>query len=69
MEIKNKWYLDNGGAIYLIKDQLLFYTKAQDPHWNRRDEIPRNDIMKTKCYRQRTFHTWDDIPNNCAMAF
>lgn len=68
-QIKNKWLLDAGGAIYLIKDQLLFYSESQDPTWGSSQKITRSQLEATKCYKQHTFNSWDDIPNDCAMSF
>lgn len=67
-KIKCKWNLDNGGSIYQIRDKIFFYNTQQDPQWNRGQELSREEILATKCYKQKEFKSWDDIPNNCAMA-
>lgn len=69
LKISCKWNLDSGGSIYEINGQLLFYTQSQDPCWTRGQEVPYNEVMKTKCYKQKEYRSWDDIPNDCSMSF
>lgn len=67
-EVKDKWHLDNGGAIYHILERIFFYNAQQDPCWERGQMLEKSEILATKCYKQRDFNSWDDIPNDCSRA-
>lgn len=63
--VEQKWNTDNGGMILAIKGQLLFYAKARYIYAG--GQYTLEELRGV--YKQRTFNSMDDIPNDCAMAF
>lgn len=63
-KVKQKWFTDNGGMILSVSDQLLFYGKRKDIQVG--EEYTLEELKGI--YKQRTFRSFDDLPNDCAMA-
>ena len=63
-KVKQKWFTDNGGMILSVSDQLLFYGKRKDIQVG--EEYTLEELKGI--YKQKTFHSFDDLPNDCAMA-
>ena len=68
-QVTNKWIGDLA-VIYSIKnladallpEVLLFYSKDDDPNFTYHQKA-------TEPYKMILFNSWDDIPNDMAMAF
>lgn len=67
LRIDSKWFA-GFSVIYEIKGQLLFYAKEKAPKWRAGDDIPYDEIMATKIYKQVPF-SLDSIPSDAAIAF
>lgn len=63
-KVKQKWFTDNGGMILAVSDQLLFYSKQKNITVG--EEYTADELKGI--YKQRTFNSMDDVPNDCAMA-
>lgn len=64
-KVKQKWFTDNGGMILSVSDQLLFYGERKNIQVGEEYTIKQ---LKGN-YKQRTFNSFDDLPDDCAMAF
>lgn len=75
-QVTNKWIGDLA-VIYSIKnladallpEVLLFYSKDDDPKFTYHQEMTIVQVETTKPYKMILFDSWDDIPNDMAMAF
>ena len=51
-----------------LRNDLFWYSGAQIPaQWHVGDVVTEEEFIKHKVYKMRTFNSWDDIPNDCAM--
>jgi len=64
-KVKQKWFTDNGGMILAVTNQLLFYKEQENIQVG--EEYTIEELRGI--YKQKTFHSSDDIPNDCSMAF
>lgn len=75
-QVTNKWIGDLA-VIYSIKnlanallpEVLLFYSKDDDPNFTYHQEMTIVQVEATEPYKMILFNSWDDIPNDMAMAF
>ena len=75
-QVTNKWIGDLA-VIYSIKnledallpEVLLFYSKDEEPNFTHHKEKTIEEIEATEPYKMVLFDSWDDIPNDMAMAF
>lgn len=64
-KVEQKWFTDNGGMILSVSDQLLFYQERKNIKVG--EEYTIGELKGI--YKQRTFNSFDDLPDDCAMAF
>lgn len=75
VKVVNKWYGDLA-TLYSIKNLeddtldpvLLFYSNGSVPKFIRDQEMPIEEVEKTRPYKMILFKSWDDVPNDMAMA-
>ena len=75
VKVVNKWYGDLV-TLYSIKNLeddtldpiLLFYSNGNVPKFIRDQEMTIEEVEKTRPYKMILFKSWDDIPNDMAMA-
>lgn len=75
IKVTNKWYGDFS-TIYSIKNLedeslepiLLFYNNERIPKFTRDQEMTIEEVENTRPYKMILFNSWDDIPNDMAMA-
>lgn len=78
IEVVNHWFNDSGDVeIVLLKpldkkrelrNDLFWYSENQRPMWERGTKLTDEEVMQTKCYKQRKFTSIEqDIPNDCYM--
>lgn len=66
-KVEQKWFIDNGGMILAVSDQLLFYREVKNIKVG--EEYTLEELEVEGIYKQKTFNSFDDLPNDCAMAF
>lgn len=77
--VVNHWYNDtNTAEIVLLRplnenrklrNDLFWYDGNHMPHWPAGTQLRDEDMLKTKCYKQRTFQSIEhDIPDDCYMS-
>lgn len=64
-KVEQKWFTDNGGMILAVSDQLLFYREVKSIKVG--EEYTLEELKGI--YKQKTFNSFDDLPDDCAMAF
>lgn len=75
IKVTNKWYGDFS-TIYSIRNLenkelepvLLFYNNESVPKFIRDQEMTIEEVENTRPYKMILFNSWDDIPNDMAMA-
>lgn len=75
VKVTNKWEGDFV-VIYSIQNMedenlaplLLFYNIKKAPKFKNKQEFTIEEIEKTGFYKVVKFNSWDDIPNDVAMA-
>lgn len=75
IKVTNKWYGDLA-TIYSIRNLedeilepvLLFYSNGSVPNFIRNQEMTIEEVENTRPYKMILFNSWDDIPNDMAMA-
>lgn len=78
LQVVNHWYNDaNTTEIVLLRpldenrklqNDLFWYDGDHMPHWPVGTTLCDEDVLQTKCYKQRTFQSIKhDIPNDCYM--
>jgi hypothetical protein len=75
IKVTNKWYGDFS-TIYSIRNLeneelepvLLFYNNESVPKFIHGQEMTIEEVENTRPYKMILFNSWDDIPNDMAMA-
>lgn len=75
IKVTNKWYGDFS-TIYSIRNLeneelepvLLFYNNESVPKFIRYQEMTIEEVENTRPYKMILFNSWNDIPNDMAMA-
>ena len=75
-QVINKWIGDLA-VIYAIKNPddstlkpiLLFYSNTKDPKFKAKEIRSLQSFQDSGFYKSCLFESWDDIPNDVAMAF
>ena len=75
VKVTNKWYGDLATlySIRNVEDEsldpvLLFYSNGSVPKFTRGQEMTIAEVENTRPYKMILFNSWDDIPNDMAMA-
>ncbi len=75
VKVTNKWYGDLA-TLYSIRNLedesfdpvLLFYSNGSVPNFTRNQEMTIEEVENTRPYKMVLFKSWDDVPNDMAMA-
>ena len=75
VKVTNKWYGDLA-TLYSIRNLedesldpvLLFYSNENVPKFTRNQEMTIEEVENTRPYKKVLFKSWDDVPNDMAMA-
>ena len=75
IKVTNKWYGDLA-TLYSIRNLedesldpvLLFYINGNVPNFTRNQEMTIEEVENTRPYKMILFKSWDDVPNDMAMA-
>ena len=75
IKVTNKWYGDLA-TLYSIRNLedetldpvLLFYSNGSVPKFTRNQEMTIEEVENTRTYKMILFKSWDDVPNDMAMA-
>ena len=75
IKVTNKWYGDLA-TLYSIRNLedesldpvLLFYSNRNVPNFTRNQEMTIEEVENTRPYKMILFKSWDDVPNDMAMA-
>lgn len=75
IKVTNKWYGDLA-TLYSIRNLedepldpvLLFYSNGNVPNFTRNQEMTIEEVENTRPYKMILFKSWDDVPNDMAMA-
>lgn len=75
VKVTNKWYGDLA-TLYSIRNLedesldpvLLFYSNGSVPNFTRGQEMTIEEVENTRPYKMILFKSWDDVPNDMAMA-
>lgn len=75
VKVTNKWYGDLA-TLYSIRNLedesldpvLLFYSNRNVPNFTRNQEMTIEEVENTRPYKIILFKSWDDVPNDMAMA-
>lgn len=75
IKVTNKWYGDLA-TLYSIRNLedesldpvLLFYSNGNVPNFTRNQEMTIEEVENTRPYKIILFKSWDDVPNDMAMA-
>ena len=75
VKVTNKWYGDLA-TIYSIRNLedetlepvLLFYSNGSVPNFIHNQEMTIEEVENTRPYKMVLFKSWDDVPNDMAMA-
>lgn len=75
VKVTNKWYGDLA-TLYSIRNLedealdpvLLFYSNGNVPKFTRNQEMTIEEVENTRPYKMVLFKSWDDVPNDMAMA-
>lgn len=75
VKVTNKWYGDLA-TLYSIRNLedeqldpvLLFYSNGSVPKFTRNQEMTIEEVENTRPYKMILFKSWDDVPNDMAMA-
>ena len=46
---------------------LFWFEGKHRPFWKPGTKLSFNEITSTRCYKQRLFHSMNDIPNDCCQ--
>lgn len=79
VKVVNHWMNDSGDVEIVLlealdksrelQNDLFWYNGAERPMWSRGTELSDQEVLETKCYKQRKFTSVDtDIPNDCFMS-
>lgn len=79
IRVVNHWMNDSGDVEIVLlepidkshelQNNLFWYSGVERPMWPSGTELSDQEVLGTKCYKQRKFTSVDDdIPNDCFMS-